>query len=88
VEGRLYYHKKGAGAKLLAALNRAGIGYRIVRVFEGDRNLERKLKNRKNTAAICPICKVAHSLAQKKRAKNKKEFKIMEDIFSYKLLAA
>lgn len=88
VEGRFFYHKKGAGSKLLAALNRAGIDYKIVRVFEGDRNLERKLKKRKNTAAICPICQVAHSLANKKRSKNKKEIKIMDDIFSYKLLAA
>ena len=88
VEGRLYYHKKGTGSKLLAALNRAGIGYKIVRVLAGDRNLERKLKNKKNTAALCPICQKAHLLARNQRARNRKEIKVIDDIFSYKVLAA
>jgi predicted GIY-YIG superfamily endonuclease len=57
VEGRLYYHRKGTGSKLLAACNRKGISYRIVREWRGDRTLERKLKNYKKAPQLCPICR-------------------------------
>lgn len=59
LNARLARHRSGQGAKLLAALNRAGIGYRVVKTWAGDRSLERSLKNRKNGPRLCPICQAA-----------------------------
>jgi predicted GIY-YIG superfamily endonuclease len=57
-EARLERHRSGDGAKLLRALNLAGIGYKIVRTWpEGDRNFERSLKNQNNIKRHCPMCK-------------------------------
>lgn len=54
---RLKKHKSGAGAKLLAALNRAEIDWEVVRVWkDGDRHFERKLKNYKKARCFCPVC--------------------------------
>jgi len=58
---RLKKHKAGTGAKLLAALNRAGIAWDVVRVWkDGDRHFERQLKNRKKSRCLCPVCRVKH----------------------------
>lgn len=57
LKARIKKHRSGQGARLLAALNRAGIGWKVVRLWEeGDRTFERKLKNRKKTKDICPCC--------------------------------
>lgn len=49
--------KKTKGAKLLRAVNIAGIGWDVVKVWEdGDRTFERSLKNKKKTSCICPVC--------------------------------
>lgn len=57
VEARLEAHRKNKGARLLRALNIAGIGYKVVRVWEsGDKTFERKLKNRKKSKTLCPCC--------------------------------
>jgi predicted GIY-YIG superfamily endonuclease len=60
VAGRLYHHRKGTGARFLAAVNQAGISYEIVREWPGDKQLERKLKNRKNASLLCPVCQQLH----------------------------
>lgn len=53
---RLNVHRSGHGSKFLAACNREGIDYHIVRTWKGvDRHFERKLKNRKNSKHFCPI---------------------------------
>ncbi|MBE7170531.1 MAG: endonuclease [Williamsia sp.] len=58
---RIKKHKAGTGAKLLAALNRAGIAWDVVRVWpDGDRHFERKLKNRKKSRCLCPVCGAKH----------------------------
>lgn len=58
---RIKKHKSGAGAKLLAALNRAGIEWEVVRVWkDGDRHFERKLKNYKKARRFCPVCGAKH----------------------------
>lgn len=55
---RIKKHKAGTGAKLLAALNRAGIAWAVVRVWDdGDRAFERKLKNYKKSRCLCPVCR-------------------------------
>ncbi len=55
---RIKKHKDNKGAKLLMAINNKGITWDIVRIWEqGDRELERKLKNRKKARCICPVCR-------------------------------
>jgi hypothetical protein len=59
-EKRIQCHRSGRGANLLKVIAHAGIGFDVVRTWpEGDRNFERKLKNRKNSSQLCPLCKPA-----------------------------
>ena len=58
VRQRIAHHKDGTGARLLAVCNALGIEYDIARTWDGEgRDFERKLKNCKNTARYCPVCK-------------------------------
>ncbi len=57
---RMFEHGAGIGAKILRALVEKGIHYRIANTFPGDRILERRIKNQKNTRRYCPICKSKH----------------------------
>lgn len=54
---RLALHKSGKGARLTQVANERGIEYSIVRTWEGDRTLERKLKKQKNAPRLCPVCR-------------------------------
>jgi predicted GIY-YIG superfamily endonuclease len=54
---RLDRHLAGNGGRLLQVVRAAGIGYQVVRAWEGDRGLERKLKKQKGSPRLCPICK-------------------------------
>ena len=57
LERRMGHHRSGHGASIMKAVTEAGIKWSVVRVWEdGDRNFERKLKNRKNSKKLCPIC--------------------------------
>lgn len=58
---RIAQHIAGRGSKLTRAVVAAGISLALVRTWEGDRKLERKLKNRKNARGLCPRCKPAHN---------------------------
>jgi len=53
---RLNCHKSGNGARLTEIAKIRNIGFALVRLWHGDRNFERKLKNRKNAPKLCPIC--------------------------------
>lgn len=53
---RIKRHFEGHGSRLMAAVLAAGIEITVVRTWAGDRNLERKLKKRKNSPKLCPIC--------------------------------
>ncbi len=55
LEVRMIRHRAGRGARLLAVLRELGIGWRVVRVFEGDRYVERRLKQQ-HRSLLCPIC--------------------------------
>lgn len=58
LDSRMERHRRGDGAKLLRAANRAGITWTVVRTWpDGNRSLERQLKRRKNAWRLCPICK-------------------------------
>lgn len=48
--------KHGNGANFLAVLNHYGIGYEVVRVWDGGRDVERRIKAQKNGRRVCPIC--------------------------------
>lgn len=62
LEQRLKRHRSGTGAKLLKVITDAGINWSVVRVWEdADRTFERKLKNRKNTPYLCPLCRNAEN---------------------------
>lgn len=56
LEGRLWHHKRGTGAKLTRAASQAGIKWTVVRTWMGDQSLERKLHKSKNNPKLCPIC--------------------------------
>lgn len=57
LKARIERHKNGSGAKLLRAVNNAGITWKVSRVWEeDDRTFERKLKNGSHSSRHCPIC--------------------------------
>jgi len=60
VEQRMARHRDKRGAAILRACARVGIGWNLVRVWEGgDRMLEIALKKRKNASYLCPVCRAA-----------------------------
>jgi predicted GIY-YIG superfamily endonuclease len=56
LDARLARHRSGNGARLLEVAHERGIGFSLVRTWEGGRELERRLKRRKNAPRLCPIC--------------------------------
>lgn len=57
LQARLIRHAKGQGARLLEIVSGAGIGFTLARTWQNaTRDFERKLKNRKETPMLCPIC--------------------------------
>jgi hypothetical protein len=60
--GRLTAHAAGAGpsdggARLMQVVSQARIGFQLARVWDGDRGLERTLKQR-GAARRCPVCRL------------------------------
>lgn len=53
---RLAMHANGNGARLTQVCLERHISWRLARTWTGGRNLERKLKNQKHSARLCPIC--------------------------------
>jgi predicted GIY-YIG superfamily endonuclease len=54
---RLACHQSGHGARLMAVIKAAGIGWTLAGTWPGTRALERRLKNRGGHARVCPICR-------------------------------
>jgi predicted GIY-YIG superfamily endonuclease len=55
---RLTEHRTGNGARLTQVANERNIKFRLVKIWpDGDRSLERRLKEQKNSPRMCPICK-------------------------------
>jgi predicted GIY-YIG superfamily endonuclease len=54
---RLAAHQAGQGARLLAVVAAAGIGWELARTWDGGRERERQLKRRGGRARLCPLCK-------------------------------
>ncbi|HXF62870.1 MAG TPA: hypothetical protein VNK95_14695 [Caldilineaceae bacterium] len=61
VHSRLALHRMGQGSRLCQVAVEAGCKLILARVWEdGDRSLERRLKNRKAAPRLCPICNHKH----------------------------
>jgi len=56
LQKRLSRHAKGTGSRLMEVVKGEGILWVLARVWEGDRNLERRLKNWGGASRHCPIC--------------------------------
>lgn len=54
---RVREHQNGTGARLLAVLREAEIGWQVVRVWPGEtRTLEARFKATHDRVSLCPIC--------------------------------
>ena len=58
VRCRLAEHEAGRGARLLAVVRAAGIGWQLARCWPGGRARERQLKRQGGHARKCPLCGV------------------------------
>jgi hypothetical protein len=61
LDARLALHRSGNGARLLRALNLAGIGWRVVKTWpDGTQAEERRLKTQRAIPRLhCPVCREA-----------------------------
>lgn len=57
LQSRLSDHQSGHGSHLTIAARAAGIEFQLARTWPGGRNEERKLKRRKASPRLCPVCK-------------------------------
>jgi predicted GIY-YIG superfamily endonuclease len=55
---RLAEHAAGRGARLLAVVREAGIGWQLARMWPGGRARERQIKRQGGHARHCPLCGV------------------------------
>jgi predicted GIY-YIG superfamily endonuclease len=53
---RLDQHASGHGARLVAVIWQAGIGFTLIRICEGTRSTERAIKNNGGAPRFCPAC--------------------------------
>ena len=53
---RLDTHATGHGARLIAVITHAGIGFTLVRIREGTRRTERAIKHAGGQVRYCPAC--------------------------------
>jgi hypothetical protein len=57
VDNRVERHRRGDGARITQVAVERGIEFELARTWgDVDRSFERRLKNGKNTPALCPIC--------------------------------
>ncbi len=56
LDSRLAEHAAGRGARLLAVIGQAGIGFTLARIWPGPRSRERALKRQGGAARRCPLC--------------------------------
>ena len=53
---RLVEHSRGSDAAIMRAVSEAGIGWRVVRTWEGSRDTERAIKDLHSGRRLCPEC--------------------------------
>ena len=66
LESRLMQHSTGQGARLLKAVNEAGIPWKVARTWDGGWGLERYFKRQKNGPRLCPLCQKARTARKRK----------------------
>lgn len=57
LDARLEHHRNGNGSRLMAAVSSAGISWRVVRIWVGDKNTERLMKKNGAVGKYCPVCR-------------------------------
>lgn len=57
LDARIEAHRHGQGARLLAVITEAGIGFELVATWDGTRNDERRRKRQKHHWRWCPVCR-------------------------------
>ncbi|MCX5046690.1 hypothetical protein OG921_26295 [Aldersonia sp. NBC_00410] len=55
---RMDEHGSGRGARLMAVITEAGIGWELARTWTGSRGRERQLKRQGGASRACPCCGV------------------------------
>lgn len=68
LDQRLAEHAAGRGARLLAVVQAAGIGWTLVRTWPGTRRDERALKRQGGASRRCPACGVTPRRARRQPA--------------------
>lgn len=58
LDARLAEHAAGRGARLLAVIREAGIGWTLARTWCGGRVRERQIKRQGGASRCCPTCGV------------------------------
>jgi hypothetical protein len=58
VRNRVALHRKGQGARLMAVVAGAGIGFKLARTWPGGRARERQIKRQGGASRCCPMCGV------------------------------
>lgn len=56
---RMRHHRTGSGSRLMAAVSAAGLEWKVVRTWWGDRAMERRMHVRANSRGWCPVCRGA-----------------------------
>lgn len=59
LDKRIEQHRNGTGARLPQVFAEHGIPFIVARTWEGGREVERRLKRRKNGPRLCPLCRAA-----------------------------
>ncbi len=69
LKSRLFHHRNGTGSKFLAAVNKAGITWRVIRTWE-DKGIEfeQKVKRCGNSTSYCPICRKKRNVKRRKKS--------------------
>ena len=57
LDARLAAHRAGRGARLVEVIVAAGIDFTLARTWAGGRELERRIKRRKASPRLCPLCR-------------------------------
>src|SRR6266446_2791764 len=56
IQERVRQHRNGRGAAFMRTIAKEGISWHVSRIWDGDRDLERILKNQHNASHLCPTC--------------------------------
>ena len=57
LDARLEQHRAGQGARLMEVIADLGIDFQLARTWPGGRDVERRLKRRKEGPRLCPVCR-------------------------------